>query len=197
MFNELIFVDGEPTPSVAYFGGSPFLPGAFNWPADSNGAPLLHLATFPAEFLCKYVSGLRVKSDLVVSIFSPYSLTDDGYIDSAMSEGGVALAYRPSNISVDRYGSPILPPKRIDVVQNPADDSEENGIAKIAGIPAWVQDEEERDGMIYVLQLNHPRLNKAAPTHKSILVGGVGYLLLKSDLDHEGPDAGVFIIQTS
>ncbi|KWU24870.1 hypothetical protein GJG85_23460 [Burkholderia sp. MS389] len=114
-----------------------------------------------------------------------------------MSEGGVALAYRPSNISVDRYGSPILPPKRIDVVQNPADDSEENGIAKIAGIPAWVQDEEERDGMIYVLQLNNSRLNKAAPTHKSILVGGVGYLLLKSDLDHEGPDAGVFIIQTS
>jgi hypothetical protein len=197
MFNELIFVDGETTPSVAYFGGNPFLPRSLNWPADSNGAPLLHLATFPAEFLSKYVSGLRVKSDLVVSIFSPYSLTEDGYIDSAMSEGGVALAYQPSNISVDGYGSPILPPKLIDIVQNISEDSEENGVAKIGGIPAWVQNEEKRNEMIYVLQLNNSRLNKAAPTHKSILVGGVGYLLLKSQLGHEDAEAGAFIIQMS
>jgi hypothetical protein len=197
MFNELIFVDGVPTPSVAYFGGNPFLPESISWPTDSSGAPMLHVATFPAEMLSKYVSGLRVRNDLVVSVFSPYSMTDDAYIEKAMNDGGVALAYRPSNSDVDKSGFPIASPKLIEVVENPADDSEENGIAKIAGFPAWVQDAEEREGMIYVLQLNNSRLNRVAPTHKSILVGGVGYLLLKEELDREDACAGVFVIQTS
>ncbi|MDN8011334.1 hypothetical protein QZN06_22385 [Burkholderia multivorans] len=197
MLNELIVVDGEPTPSVAYFGGNPFLPKSLSWPVDSSGIPLLHVATLPREFLCKYVSELHVNSDLVVSIFCPYSLTDDEYIERAMTDGGVALAYRPSNIAEDRHGSSIFPPKLIHVVQNSADDSEENGAAKIAGVPAWMQDEEARGEMIYVLQLNNSRLNKAAPSHKSILAGGVGYLLLKRELGQEDADAGVFTIQTS
>ncbi|WP_321788555.1 hypothetical protein [Paraburkholderia sp. J94] len=197
MFNELTFVDGTPTPSVAYFGGNPFFPESLNWPVDSSGAPMLHVATFPAEFLDKYVPTLRVRSDLVVSVFSPYSIADDGYIDRVMTEGGVALAYRPSSTSIDRYGSPIAPPKLINVIANPEDDSEENGVAKIGGVPAWVQDEEQRDAMVYVLQLNNSRLNRAASTHKSILVGGIGYLLLKADLHHEDLYAGVLIIQTS
>ncbi|MFJ5485454.1 hypothetical protein [Pectobacterium actinidiae] len=76
-------------------------------------------------------------------------------------------------------------------------DSDENGIAKIAGIPAWIQEEETREGLRYILQINHSRLNKSAPSHKGIFVGGLGYLLLKQDISGEDLQAGKFIIQTS
>lgn len=45
MFNELMFVDGKPTPSIAYLGGSPYLPKSIQWPKDSSGPLLLHLAS--------------------------------------------------------------------------------------------------------------------------------------------------------
>lgn len=158
--------------------------------------PLLHVATLPTGLISRYVPALRLSDDLVVSIFSPYSATEDSYIEKAINEGGIALAYRPGDVPVDGYGNPIAPAKLISVVDNPADYSEENGIAKIAGLTAWVQDEGARDGMIYVLQINNSRLNKAA-THKSILVGGIGYLLLKNEIVDNDLHAGDFVIQTS
>lgn len=197
MFYELTFVEGPVSPSVAYFGGDPYLPASIPWPTDSSGAPLMHLATFPASTLNRYIPALGLQEDLVVSIFSPYSTADDSYIDKAMNEGGVAVAYKPAHTARDGYGTPIAPHRLINVVNNAADDSEDNGTAKIAGIPAWLQDEEVRNGMIYVLQVNNSRLNKAAPTHKSILVGGTGYLLLRMGICGEDHAAGVFVIQTS
>lgn len=197
MFYELTFVDGPESPSVAYFGGSPYLPTSIPWPTDSSGTPLMHLATFPASTLNQYVPELGLQDDLVVSIFSPYSTADDSYIDKAMNEGGVAVAYKPAHTTRDGYGTPIASHRLIKVVDNAADDSEDNGIAKIAGIPAWLQDEEVRNGMTYVLQVNNSRLNKAAPTHKSVLVGGTGYLLLRKGICGDDRAAGVFVIQTS
>ncbi|RYC48441.1 hypothetical protein DEH81_01015 [Pectobacterium zantedeschiae] len=114
-----------------------------------------------------------------------------------MDEGGKVLAYFPTNQPLGRYDSPIIPSQRITLLQNPNDDSDENGIAKIAGIPAWIQDEESHEDLIYILQINHSRLNKAAPSHKGILVGGMGYLLLKKGIKSEDLQAGKWIIQTS
>ncbi|MFJ2319276.1 MULTISPECIES: hypothetical protein [unclassified Pseudomonas] len=51
--------------------------------------------------------------------------------------------------------------------------------------------------MTYVLQINNSRLNKAALSHKSIFVGDMGYILLKSNIVGEDLLAGEFVIQTS
>lgn len=111
-----------------------------------------------------------------------------------MQEGGKVLAYRPAARQVDGYGQPITPARRIEVVENPGQDSDENGLAKIAGIPAWIQDQETRPGLNYVLQINNSRLNSAAQEHKGILVGGACYLLLKQGIDDEDLMAGALSV---
>ncbi|MGZ0785429.1 hypothetical protein ACXM5X_20975 [Pseudomonas saponiphila] len=77
------------------------------------------------------------------------------------------------------------------------EDSDEDGLAKIAGIPAWIQGQETRPGLNHVLQINNSRLTRAAQEHKGILVGGAGYLLLKQGIDDEDLMAGALIIQSS
>lgn len=197
MFNELIFVDGVIDKELPYVGGSPYLPESIDWPADSSGEPLLHLASLPALFIKKYSKILSLDDGLVVSIFTPYSLTSDSYIYKAMNEGGKVIVYKPGDEPRDGHGHPIACPRLIKVFENPEEDSDENTTAKIAGIPAWIQDEESRSDLIYILQINNSRLNKAAPTHKSIFVGGNGYLFLKESISSENLFAGEFLIQTS
>ncbi|WP_207209669.1 hypothetical protein [Pectobacterium zantedeschiae] len=197
MFNELVFVGGNPDKVHPYLGGSPFLPASITWPTDSSGSDLLHLASFPSTFINQHIPDMELDDRLVISVFTPYSLSSDSYIEKAMDEGGKVLAYFPTNQPLGRYDSPIIPSQRITLLQNPNDDSDENGIAKIAGIPAWIQDEESHEDLIYILQINHSRLNKAAPSHKGILVGGMGYLLLKKGIKSEDLQAGKWIIQTS
>lgn len=192
-----MFLHEDPDQDSAYLGGNPYLPASIPWPTDSMGAPLLHLASLPASFINRYLTGMQLNDELVVSLFTPYSIVSDTYIDQAMQEGGKVLAYRPAARQVDGYGQPITPARRIEVVENPGQDSDENGLAKIAGIPAWIQDQETRPGLNYVLQINNSRLNRAAPGHKGILVGGTGYLLLKQGIDDEDLTAGVLIIQSS
>lgn len=197
MFNELIFVEGNPDKDHPYLGDSPFLPTSIAWPTDSHGAPLLHLACFPSTFIKQYCPDIQLSDELVISIFTPYSRSSDDYIEKAMNEGGKVLVYTPTNQPFEGYGDPIIPSRQISVLQNPSDDSDENGIAKIAGIPAWIQEEETREGLRYILQINHSRLNRAAPSHKGIFVGGLGYLLLKQKIIGEDLKAGEFLIQTS
>ncbi|AVD85569.1 hypothetical protein C4Q28_18140 [Pseudomonas sp. SWI6] len=111
-----------------------------------------------------------------------------------MEEGGDVLIYSPGAQPIYGYGTDFLPPRLISVVKNQGEDSDENGIAKIGGTPCWLQDEEFTPGMSYVLQINSSRLNKAVPSHKGILVGGIGTLLL-GRLD--GEVQGRFIVQTT
>lgn len=196
MFNELVFIDGTPSSSEPYLGGDPYLPTAIAWPKGSEGGPLLHLATFPAAFINKYTN-FNLDSQLVISIFTPYSKTSDAYIETIMTEGGKVIAYKPSVLKMGAYADPITPSKKITVFENPNEDSNENGIAKIGGIPAWIQDDENLKTLDYALQINSSRLNKAAPYHKGILVGGIGYLMLKKNIPCQDIDAGKFLIQTS
>ncbi|MBN3199312.1 RelA/SpoT domain-containing protein [Pectobacterium brasiliense] len=97
MFNELVFVEGNPDKGHPYLGGSPFLPASIAWPADSSGSDLLHLASFPSTFINQHIPGMELDDKLVVSVFTPYSLSSDGYIEKAMNEGGKVLAYIPTN----------------------------------------------------------------------------------------------------
>lgn len=196
MFNELIFLDETPDSISPYLGGSPYLPESIGWPVDSAGAPLLHLATFPAAFINKYVP-VNLSEHLVVSVFTPYSKASDAYIEKAIIEGGKVIAYTPSGEPVDGYGEPIIPARKISVFENPNEDSDENGIAKISGIPSWIQEDEARGDLKYILQINNSRLNKAVPSHKSIFVGGSGFLLLKSNINCEDIMAGKLVIQTA
>jgi len=195
MFNELTFIESIQKNDIPFLGGSPYLPESMPWPCDSNGNPLLHLASLPAEFIVTHLPSLDINQKLVISIFSPYS-RDDEYIDKAMNEGGKIIAYEPTKHSRNEHQNPITHSCQIFANSNPGNDSEENGVAKIGGIPAWLQ-EEDNSGLTYVLQINNSRLNKAIPTHKGILVGGIGYLLLKSKITNQDTSAGIFVIQTT
>lgn len=140
---------------------------------------------------------VNLSEHLVVSVFTPYSKVSDAYIEKAIIEGGKVIAYTPSGESVDGYGEPIIPARKIRVFENQNEDSDENGIAKISGIPSWIQEDEAREDLKYILQINNSRLNKAVPSHKSIFVGGSGFLLLKSNINCEDLVAGKFVIQTA
>ncbi|MBN3041812.1 DUF1963 domain-containing protein [Pectobacterium brasiliense] len=197
MFNELVFVEGNTDKDHPYLGSSPFLPASIAWPTDSSGSGLLHLASFPSTFINQHIPDIELDDRLVVSVFTPYSPSSDDYIEKAMNEGGKVLAYIPTNQPLEHHGNPIIPSRRITLLQNPNDDSDENGITKVAGITAWIQDEESHEDLNYILQINNSRLNKAVPSHKGILVGGMGYLLLKKRINGEDLQAGKWIIQAS
>ncbi|QQZ37966.1 hypothetical protein [Pseudomonas sp. SK2] len=193
MFNELTFEEGEFDLRKPYLGGGAHLPGSISWPLDRQGNPKLHLACFPLSFLAEY-SDVKLDGAKLVSVFVPYSKMSDDYIDEVMEEGGDVLIYSPGAQPIYGYGTDFLPPRLISVVKNQGEDSDENGIAKIGGTPCWLQDEEFTPGMSYALQINSSRLNKAVPSHKGILVGGIGTLLL-GRLD--GEVQGRFIVQTT
>lgn len=193
MFNELIFEEGEFDLRKPYLGGGAHLPGSINWPLDRQGNPKLHLACFPFSFITEY-SDVKVEGAKLVSIFVAYSNSSDDYIDEIIEEGGEVLIYSPGEQAVHGAGEAPILPKLIAVVENEGEDSEENGIAKVGGVPCWLQDDELRGGMYYALQINSSRLNTAAPSHKGVLVGGIGILLLG---EQEGEVKGKFIVQTT
>lgn len=195
MYNELSFDEPGQSKDLAFLGGCPYLSLETPWPTDSKGKPLLHLASMPAAFFRRHAPQIDVAESFCISVFTPYDLLDDSYIDIAMSTGGRAIAHIPD----ERAPPPAAPPfepRLFRVTINPAEDSEENGIAKVLGIPAWLQ-EEQAQGLQYTLQINSFRLNRAAPTHRGILVGGMGYLMLRKIIHHPTSDCGSFVIQTT
>ncbi|MCX2683935.1 hypothetical protein OO306_00045 [Pseudomonas sp. DCB_AW] len=194
MFKELIFTKHPQTAELPFIGGEPYIPKATPWPTDKLGNPLLHLASLPASFITKQISGLTINSELLISIFTPYSKSDQ-YIEIALNEGGKVLAYPPCKIHSSTF-NPALESHLISIVENPEIDTSDNGIAKIGGIPSWLQDKEETN-LKFILQINNSRLNKSAPNHKGILVGGIGYLLLKKEIIEQDQAAGSFVIQTT
>jgi hypothetical protein len=196
VFKQINFIPAEHDRNSAFFGGNPYIPPNIGWPKDSKGTPMLHLATFPASFFSEYAPHIFIDCGLVVSIFTPYDKISFEYIESAMNEGGKVIAYQPSDTDRNEYDSPPLPRLSIKVTENPDTDSSQNGTSKINGLPCWIQDE-ELGGLNYVLQIDEIDLDNAVPTHKAILVGGLGYLLLKERIPMKDMEAGQFVIQTS
>ncbi len=196
MFKQLQFIPAEHDRNSAFFGGNPYIPPNIGWPKDSKGTPMLHLATFPANFFAEHAPHISIDNRLVISIFTPYDKVSFEYIESAMNEGGKVIAYQPSDTDRTEYEHPPLPRLSIKVTTNLEADSSQNGTSKINGLPCWIQDEELR-ALNYILQINELDLDNAAPTHKAILVGGLGYLLLKEYISMKDREAGSFAIQTS
>lgn len=187
MFKELIFTKHPQSAELPFIGGEPYIPKSMPWPIDKLGNPLLHLASLPATFITKHISGIAIKPNLLISIFTPYSESDE-YIDVALNEGGKVIAYTPCKTHSNTF-SPVLDSYLISIKENPEDDSPDNGIAKLGGTPSWLQEEYETN-QIFILQINSSRLNKSASSHKGILVGGIGYLLLKKEIMNQDQAAG-------
>lgn len=194
MFKELIFIKQSQIAESPFIGGEPYLPQSTPWPTDKFGNPLLHLASLPANFIKEHIPGVTIHPELLISVFTPYSESDQ-YIDTALNDGGKVIAYFPSKTHSSTY-KPTLDSSLILVIDNPENDSPDNGIAKIGGTPSWLQDEEDTK-LEFILQINNSRLNKSAPKHRGILVGGIGYLFLKNYITDKDQEVGSFIIQTT
>lgn len=195
MFNELTFDAPGQAQNLAFIGGCPYLPPDTPWPNDSKGKPLLHLASLPAKFFRSHVPQIAVAEGLCIGVFTPYDVADYDYIETAMMSGGRVIAYMPS----EQVHAPVVPsfrPRLMCVVPRPGEDSIHNGISKLGGMPTWLQDE-ELHGLEYVLQIEEGDVERAAPTHKAVFVGGIGYLLLKKIIDRPTADCGHFVVQTT
>lgn len=195
MYRELVFESYGQALDCAFLGGAPYLPADTPWPRDANGKPMLHLASLPAAFIQTHAPKVAIKTLLCVSIFTPYDVLDDAYIETALLTGGRVIAYAPHEPGADS-AAPPFDPRLITTATASIPDDVENGIAKIGGIPAWLQDD-CTDGREFILQINGSRLNRAAPTHRGILVGGMGYLLLDRNISSPSMDCGRFVIQTT
>ena len=180
LYQELNFEHLGQARDRAFLGGDPYLPPDTPWPCDAHGKPMLHLASLPAPFVQTHAQKIEIRADLCVSIFTPYDALDDAYIETALLTGGRVIAYAPHEPGAD---SAMLSfePRLITTAAARISDDADNGIAKIGGIPAWLQDD-CAEGREFVLQINGSRLNRAAPTHPGILAGGMGYLLLDRNI---------------
>lgn len=194
-YQELKFEHLGQARDCAFLGGNPYLPPDTPWPCDAKAKPMLHLASLPAPFVQSHAQKIEIRADLCVSIFTPYDVLDDAYIETALLTGGRVIAYAPHEPGTDS-AAPPFDPRLITTATASIPDYVENGIAKIGGIPAWLQDDCS-DGREFILQINGSRLNRAAPTHRGILVGGMGYLLLDRNIPSPSMDCGRFVIQTT
>lgn len=194
-YRELKFENPGQALDLAFLGGSPYLSVGSAWPCETSGKAMLHLASLPASFIQTHVPQVNIKANLCISIFTPYDVRDDAYIETALQAGGRVIAHLPSDHSVSS-AKHAFTPRLISTEAIPAPDSADNGIAKIGGIPAWLQ-EHSAEGEEFILQINSSRLNRAAPTHRGILVGGMGYLLLDRNIPSPSTDCGRFVIQTT
>ncbi|CAH0142608.1 MULTISPECIES: DUF1963 domain-containing protein [Stenotrophomonas] len=195
MYREMVFGDRCQAPDRAFLGGAPYLPADAQWPSDATGKPMLHLASLPAPFVQAHAPKIAIKANLCVSIFTPYDVRDDAYIETAIQAGGRVIAYVPHALGARSAALPF-DPCLINTDAASIPDDAQNGIAKIGGIPTWLQDDCS-EGREFILQINSSRLNRAAPTHRGILVGGMGYLLLERNIPAPSMDCGRFVIQTT
>lgn len=195
MYRELVFENYGQAPGSAFLGGAPYLSPDTPWPCDAKGKPMLHLASLPALFLQTHTPKIAIRAHLCVSIFTPYDVIDDAYIETALLAGGRVIAYAPHEPGADSTTLPFEP-RLITTAAASIPDDADNGIAKIGGTPAWLQDD-CAEGREFILQINSSRLNRAAPTHRGILVGGMGYLLLERNIPAPSMDCGRFVIQTT
>lgn len=195
MYRELVFESYGQAMGCAFLGGAPYLSADTPWPRDANGKPMLHLASLPAPFIQTHAPKIAIKTHLCVSIFTPYDVIDDAYIETALLTGGRVIAYAPHEPGADSATLPFEPRLITTAAVSILDDAD-NGIAKIGGTPAWLQDD-CAEGREFILQINGSRLNRAAPTHRGILAGGMGYLLLERNIRAPSMDCGRFVIQTT
>lgn len=195
MYRPLSFTPNYDAASFPVLGGSALLDASTPWPTSIHGHALLHLASFPGAFIMSHVAGLNIAPGLTISFFTPYTSSGDCRFEEAMNHGGCVIAHWPGDAPTTSPCAPIGP-LRI-TAGTPMDEREApHGSSKIGGRPYWLQDDESED-QAFVLQLDDFDLDTAAPTHRGILLGGMGYLLLDRNIPSPSMDCGRFVIQTT
>lgn len=195
MYRPLTFTPADDVETAPVLGGTAWLEAQAPWPTSINGHALLHLASFPATFIRSQVPGLAIAPGLIISVFTPYVSSGEQRFEEAMNQGGRVIAHWPGHEPRDSPCAPIGP-LRICAGTAMAEDQAPHGSSKIGGRPYWLQDDETED-LAFVLQFDAFDLDTAAPTHRGILIGGMGYLLLGRNIPSPSMDCGRLVIQTT
>src|SRR6185437_4193688 len=195
MYRPLSFTPIYDAATVPVLGGTAWLDARAPWPTSIHGHALLHLASFPTTFIRNHVPGLDLAPGLIISVFTPYLASGEQRFEEAMNHGGRVIAHWPGH---ERTASPCPPigPLRICAGAPMAEGQAPHESSKLGGRPYWLQDEESED-LALVLQFDAFDLDRAAPTHRGILIGGMGYLLLDRNIRSPSMDCGRFVIQTT
>jgi len=195
MYRPLSFTPNYDGATGPVLGGTAWLDAHTSWPTSIHGHALLHLASFPGAFIRSHVADLDIAPGLTISVFTPYTSSGDCRFEEAMNHGGCVIAHWPGDAPTTSSCAPIGP-LRI-TAGTPMDEREAlHGSSKMGGRPCWLQDDELED-QAFVLQLDDFDLDTAAPTHRGILLGGMGYLLLDRNIPAPSVDCGRFVIQTT
>jgi len=195
MYRALSFTPTYDATTVPVLGGSAWLDARAPWPTSIHGHALLHLASFPTTFIRYHVPGLNLAPGLTISVFTPYLASGEQRFEEAMNHGGRVIAHWPGHEQATSCCVPIGP-LRICAGTAMAEGEAPHGSSKIGGQPYWLQDDES-EGQAFVLQFDEFDLDKAAPTHRGILAGGMGYLLLDRNIQSASTNCGRFVIQTT
>jgi len=195
MHRPLSFSPADDATAAPVLGGTTWLDARTPWPTSIHGHALLHLASFPGAFIRSHVAGLDIAPELIISVFTPYLTSGKQRFEEAMDQGGRVIAHCPGHAP---RASPCEPigPLRICAGAATAEGEAPHGSSKIGGRPHWLQDDESED-LAFVLQFDAFDLDTAAPTHRGILIGGMGYLLLDRNIPSPSMDCGRFVIQTT
>ncbi|GMR26505.1 hypothetical protein STENOSP10_07240 [Stenotrophomonas sepilia] len=195
MHRPLLFTPADGAMTAPVLGGTAWLDAHTPWPTSIHGHALLHLASFSAAFIRSHVAGLYIAPGLSISVFTPYITPGEQRFEEAMSHGGRAIAHWPWH---EPTVSPCVPigPRRICAGTAMDERGALQGTSQIGGRPCWQQDDES-EGQAFILQFDEFDLDRAAPTHRGILVGGMGYLLLDRNIPSPSMDCGRFVIQTT
>ncbi|MFI8572991.1 DUF1963 domain-containing protein [Stenotrophomonas bentonitica] len=195
MYRALSFTPTYDAATVPVLGGSAWLDARAPWPTSIHGHALLHLASFPTTFIRNHVPGLNLAPGLTISVFTPYLASGEQRFEETMNHGGRVIAHWPGHEQATSCCAPIGP-LRICAGTAMAEGETPHGSSKIGGQPYWLQDDES-EGQAFVLQFDEFDLDKAAPTHRGILAGGMGYLLLDRNIQSASTNCGRFVIQTT
>lgn len=195
MHRPLLFTPADDAMTAPVLGGTAWLDARTPWPTSLHGHALLHLASFPAAFIRSHVAGLYIAPGLSISVFTPYIPSGEQRFEEAMDQGGRVVVHWSGHEPRDSPCAPIGP-LRICAGMVLSEGETPHGTSKIGGRPYWLQDDESGD-QAFVLQFDDFDLDKAAPTHQGILVGGMGYLLLDRNIQTASTNCRRFVIQTT
>lgn len=195
---ELIFTDAPAISSDGRLNGPCCLPTSIEWPLDSDGNPLFHLASVPLKWF-RAVPQAEDDKLLWISIFvsydpvgfSHYSKMSSNHIDHDES---AVIVHDMSGPSIRRNPNQSDISKAISISE--AMDSDENVASHIGFEPAWVQDPINIDGFSWVMSIYGPDMDGSLGKNAGIFSDGVGYLFLKDKLElQEFGSAGKFFLQ--
>ena len=164
---------------LAHMAGGCKLPKEIEWPVDTNGRKLLHLATFPLNLFIN-------ESDKWISIFSPFDLNDtfshwENLVPDNTNESAV-IVHDNSGEDRNEFEVEISNAKAIEIYEDGIEDNEKNLSSKIWGVPVWLQDEDAIENHTCILSLNGNDIDIGFPEECGIFSDGIVYVFLNKNI---------------